>query len=193
VPAINHRDRLIDAALELLATKGYARTTARELVGASGASLASISYHFGSKDALLEEAIEIAFDRWTDEVTRIVRAEEGTPSERLARGLAEVLHAYERNRPALVAFVEALAQVERSAEIKRRLADYYERTRRMLGELIEEQADALEGIDARSAGSLLLAIVDGLIVQYLLDPARTPSGAELERLVKGLAATLNPA
>jgi hypothetical protein len=58
----------------------------------------------------------------------------------------------------------------------------------MLGELIEEQSDGLEGVDARTAGSLLLAIADGLMVQWLLDPDRTPSADELERLVKGVAA-----
>jgi AcrR family transcriptional regulator len=188
VRTTSHRDRLLDAALECLSTKGYARTTARELVAASGASLASISYHFGSKDALLEEAIEMAFDRWTDEVTRIVVAEGGSPSERLGRGLGETIHAFERNRAALVAFMDALAQVERSDEIRRRLARWYERTRRMLGELIEEQSDGLEGVDARTAGSLLLAIADGLMVQWLLDPDRTPSADELERVVKGVAA-----
>ena len=188
--ANSHRDRLLDAALECLSTKGYARTTARELVAASGASLASIGYHFGSKDALLEQAIEMAFDRWTDEVARIVAAEGGAPSERLARGLAETIHAFERNRSALVAFMEALAQVERSDEIRQRLAGWYERTREMLADLIEQHSDGLEGIDARSAGSLLLAIADGLMVQWLLDPERTPSADELERLVKGIAGTL---
>jgi hypothetical protein len=37
--------------------RGYARTTARDLAAESGANLASIGYHFGSKEALLNEAL----------------------------------------------------------------------------------------------------------------------------------------
>src|SRR5213592_4977289 len=64
----NHRDLLLEAAKRLLRDKGYARTTARDLVAASGTNLASIGYHFGSKEALLNEAIGDAFEEWTNEV-----------------------------------------------------------------------------------------------------------------------------
>src|SRR4051794_21864738 len=61
----SHRDALLDAARRLLREKGYARTTARDLVAASGTNLASIGYHFGSKEALLNEAIQASFAEWT--------------------------------------------------------------------------------------------------------------------------------
>src|SRR5687767_6688051 len=54
---ISHREDLIEGAIKCLRTKGYARTTARDIAAASGAGLASIGYHFGSKDALLAKAL----------------------------------------------------------------------------------------------------------------------------------------
>jgi AcrR family transcriptional regulator len=36
---------------------GYARTTARDIVAASGTNLASIGYHYGSTQALLNAAV----------------------------------------------------------------------------------------------------------------------------------------
>ena len=59
----SHRDQLVKGAIKCLQTKGYARTTARDIATASGANLASIGYHFGSKEALLNEAMIRLFSR----------------------------------------------------------------------------------------------------------------------------------
>ena len=55
-PPMGHREDLLDGAADCLYTKGFGRTTARDVVAVSGTNLASIGYHFGSKDALLTEA-----------------------------------------------------------------------------------------------------------------------------------------
>jgi len=53
----SHRDQLVKGAIKCLQTKGYAHTTARDIAAASGANLASIGYHFGSTQALLNTAV----------------------------------------------------------------------------------------------------------------------------------------
>ena len=47
--------RLREAAEDLLLKKGQAATTLRDITDRAGANVASVSYHFGSKDALLGE------------------------------------------------------------------------------------------------------------------------------------------
>ena len=61
----SHREQLLEGAIECLRTKGYARTTARDIAAAAHANTASIGYHFGSKEALLNEAIVRTCDQWT--------------------------------------------------------------------------------------------------------------------------------
>ena len=56
---MGHREELLDGAAQCLYDKGFGRTTARDVVAASGTNLASIGYHFGSKDALLLSLIHI--------------------------------------------------------------------------------------------------------------------------------------
>ena len=51
------RSRLIEAAIELFADKGYEGTSVRDLATAAGANVAAVSYHFGSKDALYTETL----------------------------------------------------------------------------------------------------------------------------------------
>ena len=56
-PRQTHRDALLEAAKRLLRERDYGNITARDLVAASNTNLGSIGYHFGSKEALLNEAI----------------------------------------------------------------------------------------------------------------------------------------
>jgi AcrR family transcriptional regulator len=58
------RERLLDAALELIAERGEERVTLRELTDVAGANIASVSYHFGSLGSLCETAIEQALERY---------------------------------------------------------------------------------------------------------------------------------
>lgn len=66
---MGHREDLLEGAKRCLLEKGFVRTTARDIVKESGTNLASIGYHYGSKDALLAQAYvalaEGASDDWS--------------------------------------------------------------------------------------------------------------------------------
>ncbi|MER6004107.1 TetR family transcriptional regulator [Nonomuraea angiospora] len=61
------RDRLIDAALTVIAERGVAGTTHREIARAADVPLGSMTYHFTSLDEVLAEA----FTRHADSVARV--------------------------------------------------------------------------------------------------------------------------
>ena len=75
---MGHREELLDGAAQCLYDKGFGRTTARDVVGASGTNLASIGYHFGSKDALLTEALLKATAGWSEELDRALAEPDAT-------------------------------------------------------------------------------------------------------------------
>lgn len=52
------KDQLLDAAEELFAKEGYHGTSVRSITKRAGAHIASINYHFGSKEELLKEVLE---------------------------------------------------------------------------------------------------------------------------------------
>lgn len=68
------RERLIDATRDLLAERGEADVSLRAITEAAGANVAAVSYHFGSKDALVRAAIEQAIERLADEQVDGLRA-----------------------------------------------------------------------------------------------------------------------
>ena len=51
------RQRILNAAERLIADQGYAATSLRQIIAEAGVNLASVHYHFGSKDELLDELI----------------------------------------------------------------------------------------------------------------------------------------
>ena len=179
-----HRERLLDAAALCLREKGYANTTARDLVRASGTNLGSIGYHFGSKEALLNEAIARTMVLWTRSVEAEAFATEGaSTAERLERALAAMIDRFAEYEGYLVSFVEAFPQAVRSDELRATMAAAYEDARRagseMLRRALAEDGLELSERDSDVLASLVLALCDGLILQWLLDRERTPSSAEV--------------
>jgi len=51
------RKRLIEAAGQLLAEKGFKETTVRDICEQAGANVAAVNYHFGDKEKLYEEVV----------------------------------------------------------------------------------------------------------------------------------------
>lgn len=183
IPVMGHREALLDGARRCLLDRGYARTTARDLVAASGTNLASIGYHFGSKEALLNEAMIRIFEERTARLDRISSTSgDAPPLEQLATTFSTVLSMFEAHRPTLVAFLEAIAQSERSDELRARMAAHYRQTRtavaRRMAAAFSGMTDELPG-DPTVFASFLIATLDGLAVQWLLDRDDTPTGQDL--------------
>ncbi|WP_436500817.1 TetR/AcrR family transcriptional regulator [Actinokineospora sp. HUAS TT18] len=180
---MGHREQLLAAARKLLEDKGYAHITTRDLVAASATNLASIGYHFGSKAGLLNEALGLVFEEWTDQLAKVALAEpEATPIARAHLTWAAVLRSLADNRVLVLSFAEALAQADRDPALKAQLADLQDRTRSRIAAIV---APAFGG-DAtaadprcRAVASFVLAVCDGFALQWMLDPDRTPKAEDL--------------
>ncbi|WP_158884131.1 TetR/AcrR family transcriptional regulator [Amycolatopsis anabasis] len=186
---MGHREDLLAAARRLLEDKGYAHITTRDLVAASGTNLASIGYHFGSKAGLLNAAIGEVFEEWTDQLARVAMADPAaSPIERGRVAWVTMLDSLAGKRALLLSYVEALAQAERVPSLREQFAEQYRRCRaRVAGLVAESLGDGSAPEDPRclAVASFVIAICDGLSVQWLLDPRGAPAGADLS---EGLAA-----
>lgn len=192
---VGHRDDLLTAARRLLETKGYAHITTRDLVAESGTNLASIGYHFGSKAGLLSQAISIVFQQWTDQLAELAMSEPAAvPLERARITWAAVLQSFDGKRAFLLSYVEALAQAERAPQLREQFRRQYRTCRAQIAGLVARSlAGELTADDPRSnaIASFVIAVCDGLALQYLIDPEGLPTPAELtEGLAAAFAASL---
>jgi AcrR family transcriptional regulator len=194
---LGHRELLLSAARRCLEERGYARTTARDLVAASGTNLASIGYHFGSKEALLNQAMMGAFTEYTEKLLALAAepTEAGDPLGRLRHTWGVMVEMFAPLRPLLVAFIEAMTQAEHSPELRRQLAWGYEQMRTAIAETIISMNPGLpqEMVNqARDMASFLIAVNDGLMVQWLLDPERSLSGEQAFDMAMMIFGTQSP-
>ena len=188
---ISHREQLLQGAIECLRTKGYSRSTARDIAAAAGANLASIGYHFGSKEALLNEAILRTCDQWAERLGEAAFSGGAeSPLEQMSASWVAMRESFDELRPVLVGLIEAVAQSAWSDELREKLAAHYLASRERVAAMVRQSmGEELEqdGVDPRVVASFLIAVCDGLVLQWLLDPQQTPSG---EQLVSSLGAAL---
>jgi AcrR family transcriptional regulator len=175
-----HRTKLLEAARTLLRERTYGNITARDLVAASKTNLGSIGYHFGSKEALLNEAIGLAFEEWADAIIRATHIDPGPGPLSLTDSLRTVLDEYDSIRPYYHAYIEALARSARSPKLREQLAAHYNRQRDRIARLLTDSlGDTLDPNDARHLASVMIATVDGLLIQTFIDPDNAPTSHDL--------------
>ena len=172
------RDEIVDEAIKLFAAGGFRGTSLQEIAGGVGISKATLLHHFGSKDSLL-----IAVLRRRDE-----RAPAGVPSPGaapldLATGLAD--RARQNSlEPGLVELYSVLAAESANPEHPGH-AFFAERFR--LGRLYFTAMFAALAADGRLRpganpafeATWLLALWDGLQLQWLYDPAAVDVAEQL--------------
>jgi len=56
--ALNTREQILDAAWTLFGERGFEDVSVRDVTNAAGVNLASISYHFGGKEGLIQETVK---------------------------------------------------------------------------------------------------------------------------------------
>lgn len=55
---MNTREQILEAAWELFGTRGFENVSVRDVTHAAGVNLASVSYHFGGKEGLVQETVK---------------------------------------------------------------------------------------------------------------------------------------
>jgi AcrR family transcriptional regulator len=189
-----NREALLAGAKRCLYEKGFARTTARDVAAAAGVSLAAIGYHFRSLEALLMAAMLEAIEEWGDEFARVVSGDTGgDPIEHLEGTWTRLIESLTRHRPLWLASYEAFLQAEHSPELREQLAAGQELGRRGLAAaILRIDEDAVGEDAARTLGSFQLALMSGLIAQWLIDPEHAPSGRDLADALRTIAAAVGP-
>jgi AcrR family transcriptional regulator len=181
---------LLDAAKQLVVERGYAGVSVRELTAAAGTNIASVSYHFGSREKLLNQAVLEYFLEWSDRIAEVDVDPDIEPLAQLAARARPMIDGLPAAQPAFVVFLEALLQARRSPELHRQLSEHYSEQRRRAMQSIaaSKSGRELPNRVQEVMASYILAVLDGLQVQALLDPEAIPTGEELATLYEGLAA-----
>jgi AcrR family transcriptional regulator len=135
---VETREKLLEAAVELFAERGYSATSVDLLCRKADIVKTALYWHFGSKEGLLAAAIEHVAGDFIEEIERSVYST-GDPNERLDRAVAGLRQIVEK-RPHLMRLLVSVA---------------YERS-----EVSPATRDALQKVLDRADGAVMRAIED---------------------------------
>jgi len=176
-PQRSNRANLLEGALRCLQRLPPERVTARAITEESGANLASIAYHFGSKDELVTEAVILGLDRWLEQVgDALADVAHEDPATRYRRAGAAI-EATRREHEGLARnFVSALARAQHEPRVRELLAEGFRKTRADVAALLGLGSDEV----GEDAAGLVHAQFTGLLLQTLLDPGLAIEGERME-------------
>jgi AcrR family transcriptional regulator len=177
-PQRSNRSNLIEGTLRCLERLPPERITAREISDESGANLASIAYHFGSKEDLVTEAVIVGLDRWLEEIAGALGdLETQAPPERFRRAWGVIEATRERHRGLARNFAGAVARAQHDQRIREMLAEGFRHTRPNVAALLGLGSDRA----GEDAAGLVHSLFTGLLFQVLLDPELAIDGKRMER------------
>lgn len=180
---MGNREALLLAAKKCLLEKGYNRTTARDIASEAGVSLAAIGYHFSSKDALLTQALLLAFGEWDQELQRALQtsvSSDVTPAERFEATWAKLIATFETHRPLWIANFEIFTQMVSQPATRVFLANHLHAARTGLAAMfLNQEESSISDDTSRTIGTFHHVLLSGLILQWLVDPASALSAKDL--------------
>ncbi|MFF4541787.1 TetR/AcrR family transcriptional regulator [Streptomyces aureus] len=180
---MGHREDLLEGAKRCLLEKGFARTTARDIVKESGTNLASIGYHYGSKDALLAQAyVELISDIGETFGAFATTDSASAPGslERFQEAWENITRSFVEDRAIWMLTFEVITNTDRLPTVRDHLAKASDEGRRGLVPMLAGGSEAdVDDATMRSLGGFYQVLLNGLSVQWLFDPDSATDAAEL--------------
>ncbi|WP_235502627.1 MULTISPECIES: TetR/AcrR family transcriptional regulator [unclassified Kitasatospora] len=186
---VSRREEILRIAMETFATRGYHHASLAEIADRVGLTQAGLLHHFRSKTALLSGVLALRDESDIEQL--------GTERP---RGLAFLDHLvdtarHNSEREGIVRLYTVLSaeSVTDGHPAQSYFRERYRGLRAMVAEALVEAAELGElqaEFDVGSVAAAIVAVMDGLQVQWLLDPDAVDMAASTRRAVRVLLADL---
>jgi AcrR family transcriptional regulator len=181
------RQEILDAAVEVFSSVGFHKGSLRDVSDKVGLSQAGLLHHYPSKEQLLQAVLT-----WRDDDARLRLGEPALEGLDLLRGLVQLAE-YNASTPELVELHVILSAEGTSAAHP--LHDYFLTRYAAVLEMIRTALEKVEGegllkqgVDCANAARTLIALMDGLQVQWLLHRDDVDMAGDLRIYLQSLLA-----
>ena len=185
------RQQILDTCLHLFAANGYRSTSLATVAEAVGLTEAGVLHHFRSKEELVLAVLAHRDAADPDAEAQVAEPGGGLESMRRIPALARAL----LNQPVLMRF-DSVVQGEGISEGGPVLLHFRQRMRyirKALGGMLKEgvrRGELRQDIDINSIATEIVAFMDGIQTQWLLDPRRIDLEAAYGHYIENLAQQL---
>jgi AcrR family transcriptional regulator len=195
------RERILRAACELIAERGIGGARIAQIAKAAGVSTALVHYHFKTREVLLAETLDYAFDLAAAVRLRPVgengdgengNGDGGSAAQRLADVVEQSLPSTDPGRREWQLWAELWLGAARDPSLRPIAAQMYARYRTWIAAAIAEgvAAEEFAPVDPGDTADLAMALIDGLGLRVLLGDPSMPLDQARERIGEILAREL---
>ena len=159
------RRRILDAATEVFAERGFEGAGTREIASRAGTNQGLVTYHFGTKEELWKEAADRIFTALQEQLAELLAGERPEDPREDAREAVRVYVRFASSHPELLRFM--MEEGSRNSPrgrwmVKTHLAPMYENFRQSAAGIIFDDADSEHALHVfyamAGAASLLFAV-----------------------------------
>jgi TetR/AcrR family fatty acid metabolism transcriptional regulator len=168
-------EAIIRAAYAAIARKGYARISLRDIALEAGVNKSLLHYYFKDKDQLILAVFHFLQQKFLDIILRTVSLPLSV-DERLAEGFREFLKLSEDEPEWFVVLMDLNVQAIQRPESRREVYSLYQELRGILAEGFreaKERGEIREDFDESVLASMIIAVVNGLALQFIIDREAT--------------------
>jgi AcrR family transcriptional regulator len=184
------RSRIIRAAFDAFAEKGYDKTSMDDIVKGSGLSKGTLYWHFKNKQELFIATIQVVFQDFYQQLCSLVEMD--TPAEARIRGyFGQVTELLESKKNLVGLLTNAFFQSYQDTDAQRVMWGFYEKYVQSIETIIQQGIDRGEfkEVDPHDVAITLMAGGDGIMFYSLLKPVWNLTSAMhvfLDLLLTGL-------
>ncbi|WP_432194080.1 TetR family transcriptional regulator [Streptomyces sp. bgisy027] len=171
------RDRILDAAREEFAERGYDKTSVRGIAKAAGVDSALVHHYFGTKEQVFEAAVEVALVPALAVRDAVLEVPVDDVGERLTRNLFGLWENPVTRRP-LLAIVRSAVNNEAAATVFRRLVS---------AQLLRRIAGEIDAPDAELRAELAAAQLVGVAMMRYVIKIEPIASADPEQIIARVA------
>jgi TetR/AcrR family transcriptional regulator, transcriptional repressor of bet genes len=165
-PSTGARERILDAAVKVLKSDGYAGLTIAKVAAHAGESKPLVAYHYGSKQGLVGAAGRSIAEMITGEVLDAVDG--ATTVEAVVRGVdAGVERVLDTDERVARLYFDLAAVSVVEPEVRRTVAEVNERWREVLVRLLTEASDGLTPAKARVLTVMVISGMQGMTLERI--------------------------
>lgn len=179
--------RLTQAAFELFVIRGYHATSLETISSKAGLTKGSVYFYFGSKEKLVLQMFDVLRKDLVDGLVATLRNPVGNHVDRIIRYIHEGADfGAERPNELLFMIQMAIEFARQDNDIAKAIKELYGDVHKAVEEVVQEAqaAGAMSSdIDARSFASMIVAVHDGMMLEWHLRGAEI-SGPDLVKNVR---------
>lgn len=192
--AETRRRQIVEAAILVMATRGWNEASIDEITKEAGVSRGLVSYHFKDKAELLSEMLKRCETASRDTVTEALETTDD-PVERF-RVVVRASLQLTKDDPAIYEiFLHFMASARSNPELGEQIRDLYRGFRAGTARTIRAMQQAgyfRKDIDADAAAARHIGAMTGFALQWLLDPGAFPFEEGLKETEDMLVESLLP-